>query len=102
MLHGMFERQQDVSDATANDMKRAYARLLSAANLTGKDPNVCHCTIWHIMMVGMHSYLHPGLVLEISCCLCIVLVYMQTHLCANMCSKNTNKWNERNKRNNYS
>ena len=57
MLHGMFERQQDVSDATANDMKRAYARLLSAANLTSKDPNVCPCMIWH-MMVGMHSSLH--------------------------------------------
>ena len=47
MLYGMFERQQDVSDATANDLKRAYARLLSGANLTGNDPNVCHPVVWH-------------------------------------------------------
>ena len=47
MLHGMFERQQHVSDATANDLKRAYARLLSATDLTGKEPNVCHRIVWH-------------------------------------------------------
>ena len=29
-----------VDEAAANDMKRAYARLLSAAKLTGSDANV--------------------------------------------------------------
>ena len=38
----MFELQGDVNEATANDMKRAYARLLSAANLTGSHPDVSH------------------------------------------------------------
>ena len=41
-LNGMFELQGDVNEATANDMKRAYARLLSAANLTGSHPDVSH------------------------------------------------------------
>ena len=41
-LSGMFELQGAVNDATANDMKRAYARLLSAANLTGRHPNVSY------------------------------------------------------------
>ena len=38
-LNGMFVLGA-VDEATANDMKRAYARLLSAANLTGSHPNV--------------------------------------------------------------
>ena len=44
-LKGMFELQGAVNDATANDMKRAYARLLSAANLTGRHPNVSHSAV---------------------------------------------------------
>ena len=38
-LSDMF-RLGAVDEATANDMKRAYARLLSAANLTGRHPKV--------------------------------------------------------------
>ena len=40
-LNGMFVLGA-VDEATANDMMRAYARLLSAANLTGRHPDVCH------------------------------------------------------------
>ena len=39
-LNGMFELQGGVDEATANDMMRAYARLLSAAKLTGRHPDV--------------------------------------------------------------
>ena len=39
-LSGMFELQGAVDETTANDMKRAYARLLSAAKLTGRHPDV--------------------------------------------------------------
>ena len=38
----MFELQGDVNEAAANDVTRAYARLLSAANLTGRHPDVSH------------------------------------------------------------
>ena len=76
MLYGMFERQQDVSDATANDMKRAYARLLSGANLTGNDPNVCHPVVWHDG--------GPGLVVEMPPVhsTCLYAVRVEAHLCS--------------------
>ena len=41
-LSGMFELQGAVDEATTNDMKRAYARLLSAANLTESQLTVSH------------------------------------------------------------
>lgn len=41
-LNGMFEVQEAVDEATANDMTRAYARLLSAANLTESSATVSH------------------------------------------------------------
>ena len=42
-LNGMFEVQEAaVDEATANDMTRAYARLLSAASLTESRATVSH------------------------------------------------------------
>ena len=42
-LNGLFEVQEAaVDEATANDMTRAYARLLSAANLTESRVTVSH------------------------------------------------------------
>ena len=40
-LNGMFVLGA-VDEAAANDMMRAYARLLSATNLTGRHPDVSH------------------------------------------------------------
>ena len=42
-LNGIFEVQEAaVDEATANDMTRAYARLLSAASLTESRATVSH------------------------------------------------------------
>ena len=44
MLYGMFVLGAVEQDAS-NDLRRAYARLLSAANLTGKVPNVSYLAV---------------------------------------------------------
>ena len=43
-LNGLFEVPEEVAvdEATVNDMTRAYARLLSAANLTESQLTVSH------------------------------------------------------------
>ena len=88
MLEYMFERRPDVSRATANDMKRAYARLLSAANLTGNEPNVCHPVVWHD---GGHNYPHPGLAVGMPAVAnsCLYALRVKAHLCASICSSKT-------------
>ena len=56
-LNGMFEVQEAaVDEATANDMTRAYARLLSAASLTES-----RATVSHLQFYDDDAFLSAGL-----------------------------------------